>query len=187
MIIGYYFFVGKEKEPKFKLLFSKEKINRRVVELGKEIAADYEGEELIVVGILKGAFMFMADLIREIESAILKVDFMRVSSYGSGQESSRQPKIVQDLSMDISGKHVLIVEDIVDTGYSMKTLLKILEARGPASLKTCAFLSKPDRREVEVSIDYLGFEIPDVWVEGYGLDTDHLARNKPNIVIRSEG
>lgn len=176
----------KEQGPKFESLFNKEKINRRVVELGEEITADYKGEELILVGILKGAFMFMADLVREIDIP-LKVDFMEISSYGSGQESSRQPKIDKDLSMDISGEHVLIVEDIVDTGYSMKTLLEILEARSPASLKICSFLSKPDRREVEVTIDYLGFEIPDVWVEGYGLDTDQKGRNNPEIVIRSEG
>jgi hypoxanthine phosphoribosyltransferase len=133
------------------------------------------------VGILKGSFVFMADLARELDPEIQpEFDFMAVSSY-NGKKSSGQPKIEKDLNIDIKDRNVLVVEDIVDTGYSFETLLKILKARNPSTLKTCALLSKPDRREVDVPVDYKGFEIPDKWVEGFGLDTDQLNRNLPDI------
>jgi len=168
------------------VLIPKEEIAQRVRELGEQISRDYEGRKPVLVGILKGSFIFLADLLRELDPNLqAEIDFMAVSSYGSKQESSRQPKIGKDLNTDIEGRHVIVVEDIVDTGYSFKVLLDILKARNPASLKTCALVSKPDRREVEVPIDYLGFTIKDVWVEGYGLDTNQDNRGLKDIVFRT--
>ncbi|MBI1864122.1 hypoxanthine phosphoribosyltransferase [Candidatus Woesebacteria bacterium] len=139
----------------------------------------------MLVGILKGSFIFLADLARKLDPTLqAEVDFMAVTSYGTDQVSSRNPRIIKDLTTDITKRHVLLVEDIVDTGYSIDTLLGILKARNPASLKVCALVSKPDRREKEVQIDYLGFRIPDVWVEGYGMDTDERNRGLPNIAFR---
>jgi len=167
------------------VLFSREEISMRVAELGKKISEDYKDKRPLLVGILKGSFIFLADLAREIDPDIgAQIDFMEVSSYGAGKESSGDPKIVKDVSQDIRGRNVIVVEDIVDTGYSFATLLAILKSRGPLSLKTCALLSKPDRREVDVPIDYLGFTIKDEWVEGYGLDTDQDFRGLPDIVFR---
>ena len=166
-------------------LFDEKTIHKRVVELGKQISADYKGRKPILVGVLKGSFIFLGDLIREIDAEVgVEVDFMAVSSYGSGTESSRQPKIDKDVSVSIEGRNVIVVEDMVDTGYSFETLLAILQSRNPASLKTCVLLSKPSRREVEVQIDYLGFEIEDKWVEGYGMDTNEEYRELKNIVYR---
>jgi len=169
------------------VLLDREVIAKRVVELGKEISVDYRGKKPLLVGILKGSFIFMADLLREIDPQVgAQVDFMAVTSYGFGKESSRQPKIEKDLSIDIKGRHVIITEDIVDMGYSFETLLAILSSRQPASLKTCALLSKPDRREVDVPIDYLGFTIENKWIEGYGIDTDEDFRGLKDVVFRRE-
>lgn len=174
-----------ETELNQEILLSREIISERVAELGRQISEDYKDKKPLLVGILKGSFIFLADLIRNIDPAVgAQVDFMEVSSYGSGKESSGDPKITKDLGIDIRGRNIIVVEDIVDTGYSFNTLLAILRSRGPASLKTCAFLSKPDRREVDVPIDYLGFTIEDKWVEGYGLDTDQDFRGLSDIVYR---
>jgi hypoxanthine phosphoribosyltransferase len=177
--------VGVERGPEDgvnrEILIHREDIAQRVRQLGKKISEDYEGKKPIIVGILKGSIVFLSDLIRELDPNLQpQIDFMEVSSY-SGTESSRAPKIGKDLTIDITGKHVLVVEDIVDTGYSFDTLLGILSARNPASLKTCALISKPDSREVEVPINYLGFAVGDVWIVGYGMDTDQLGRNLPDI------
>ena len=164
---------GVERE----VLVKKDKIAERVEELGVQISKDYKDKNPILVGVLKGSFIFLGDLMRKLDPDLkAEVDFMEISSYGSGKESSRQPKFNKDLSTNIEGRHVIVVEDIVDTGYSFDSLLKILKARNPASLKTCALVSKPDRREVEVPIDYLGFTIDDVWIEGNGMDTDQKYR-----------
>lgn len=166
---------------------TKEEIKERVSQLAEEIARDYEGKELLLVGVLKGAVPFTADLMRELYEKgydELEVDFIAVSSYGQGTQSSKQPRIVKDLEESIEGRHVLIVEDIVDTGYSFDTLLRIFQARNPASLKTCAFISKPARREKEVPIDYLGMKVEDEWLEGYGMDTNEKGRGYPFIGIR---
>lgn len=166
-------------------LISEEEIAKRVRELSDQISHDYKGKKPVLVSILKGSIIFLGDLLRNLDPDLLaEIDFMEVSSYGSRQESSRQPKIGKDLSTNIDGRHVIVVEDIVDTGYSFDSLLKILKARNPASLKTCVLLSKPDRREKEVPIDYLGFEIPNVFVMGYGMDEDQKYRGLPDIDFR---
>ena len=166
-------------------LVSKDQIALRVHELGEQITNDYKDKNLLLIGVLKGSFIFMADLVREINLNDIEIDFIGISSYGQKTESSRAPKFTKDTSINIEGRHILIVEDIVDTGYSFKTLLAILNSRNPASIKTCSLLSKPDKREVEVSIDYLGFTIGDKWVEGYGIDTKERFRGQPNITSRT--
>ena len=176
-----------KKDFTHEVLLNREKIAKRVKELGGKISHDYKDTKPLFVGVLKGSFIFLADLLREIDPVLeAQVDFMAISSYGSGTESSGQPKIEKDLSMDIKDRDVILVEDIVDTGYSFKTLLAILSSRGPSSLKTCALLSKPDRREVEVPVDYLGFVIENKWIEGYGTDTDEEFRGLKDIVYRKE-
>jgi len=155
-----------------------ETIAARVAELGREIASDHEGEPLHLVCVLNGAFVFMADLVRAIDLP-LSVDFLSVSSYGSGTKTTGQVKLIKDLDLDIHDKHVILVEDIVDTGLTMRYLLDYLAAHQPRSVKVAALLSKPARREVEVPVHYLGFTIEDAFVYGYGLDVDHLYRNVP--------
>jgi hypoxanthine phosphoribosyltransferase len=184
---GIKMFVERKPPAGIEKHITRQEIEERVGELAKQISKDYEGKELLLVGVLKGAVLFTSDLMRELYSEGLddfEVDFIAVSSYGEETQSSRQPRIVKDLDEDIEGRHVLIVEDIVDTGYSFDTLLRILQARNPASLKTCAFISKPSRREKEVPIDYLGMEVENVWVEGYGMDTSEKGRGYPFIGIR---
>lgn len=175
-----------EKDNQWEILYSEEVIRARVKELALEIAEDYSGKKLLVVCVLRGAFIFTADLVRELAERLpdLEIDFMALSSYGSGEESSHAPRIEKDLNTDIEGWDCLLVEDIVDTGYSFEKLLKLLQARNPKSLKTCALLSKPDRREVEVPIDYLGFSIKNRWVEGYGLDYKQKGRGRKDIVAK---
>ncbi len=177
----------KDREPKSEVLITEKEIGKKVKELAKQIARDYRGEKIILIGVLKGAFIFISDLIREISriNPNVEVDFIRVSSYGSDTESSREPIIQMDVHSPLRDQNVILVEDIVDTGYSLKTLIAILKAREPKSLKTCALLSKDDRREVEVHLDYLGFHIPDVWVEGYGLDSNQTGRGNPCIVTKN--
>src|SRR5690606_33863413 len=157
---------------------SQEAIAQRVVELGEEIRADHEGLDLHLICVLNGAFVFMADLVRAIDMH-LSVDFLAVSSYGSDTKTSGEVKLVKDLDLSLAGKHVILVEDIVDTGLTMKYLLGYLEGRHPASVKVASLLSKPSRRQVEVPVDYLGFTIDDAFVYGYGLDVDHHYRNMP--------
>ncbi len=173
------------KENERSTLISETELSSRIKELSRQITNDYRGKNLLLVGVLKGSFVFLADLVREIDLPDAEVDFIEISSYGTETESSRNPKFVKDTSLSVSGRHVLIVEDIVDTGYSFKTLLSVFESRGVASLKTCALLSKPGKREVEVPIDYLGFEIGDKWVEGFGIDTKEKYRGLKYVASRN--
>jgi len=175
----YILFVEREQ------LVSKDQIATRVRELGEQITKDYKDKDLLLIGVLKGSFIFLADLVREIDLDDIEIDFIGISSYGQKTESSRAPKFTKDTSINIEGRNILIVEDIVDTGYSFKTLIAILKSRNPSSIKTCALLSKPDKREVEVPIDYLGLTIGDKWVEGYGIDTKEKFRGQPNITSRT--
>ena len=153
---------------------------RRVEELGERISADYEGRDLFLVGVLKGAVFFLSDLMRCLTVAC-EVDFMAVSSYGSSTDSSGVVRILKDLDASIEGREVLIVEDIVDSGLTLSYLLRTLRARDPASLEVCALLTKPERRKVELPIRYVGFEIPNRFAVGYGLDHAERYRNLPYV------
>jgi len=164
------------------ILFSRERIGNRVVELAGQISRDYEGRELLLVGILKGAFIFMADLIRGI-SVPCQVDFVRLASYGCGSKSSGEVRFTKDLETPIEGRDVLIVEDIVDTGLTLSCLVKVLQERRPASLRVCAFLDKKERRQVPFEADYVGFAIPDAFVVGYGLDYNEDFRFLPDVCV----
>lgn len=162
------------------VLFTRDDIAKRVAELGAEITRDYEGKDLIVVGILKGAGVFMSDLIREINSPI-RIDFMSVSSYGNSTVSSGIVRITNDLHQDIQGCSVLIVEDIIDTGNTLHYLREYLKNRGAEDVKICALLDKPSRRQVEVPVEYVGFEVEDRFIIGYGIDYAEKYRNLPFI------
>ena len=155
-------------------------IEENVARIAREISRDYQGERILLIGILKGSFIFLADLARRLNVAHA-VDFMAVSSYGASATASGEVRIIMDLRTFIRDKHVIIVEDIVDTGHTLVYLQRLLEARRPASLRSCVLLSKPSRRQVDVSIDYLGFEIPDRWIVGYGLDFADRFRTLPYI------
>ena len=157
-------------------LVAKEDLQRRIAELGAEISRDYEGRELIMVGVLKGAVLFLADLMRNIEVPC-EIDFMAVSSYGSQTDSSGVVRILKDLDAPIEGRDVLIVEDIIDSGLTLQYLMRNLRARGPASLEVCALLTKPERLRVDLSPRYIGFEIPNRFAVGYGLDHAQQYRN----------
>ncbi len=171
---------------KLSLLIDEGKIKERVRDLAVEIEKDLgEAEDLIVVGLLKGAFVFTADLVREIKRHV-KVDFMWVSSYGAGMESSGELKIKKDLDMDIEGRAVLLVDDILDTGITLKEVHRILLDRRPAVLRSCVLLDKKERRKVNYSADYVGFEVPDKFLVGYGLDWGDLGRNLPGIYAVEE-
>lgn len=161
-------------------MLTEKEIKDKVKDLAEQINREYEGKEVIVVGILKGCFVFISDLVRHLKGSV-QVHFMQVSSYGQGTESRGTVRIKKDLSVDIAGKHVIIAEDIVDSGNTLVQLLPILQERGPASLKVCALLSKPDRRQVEYDADYTGFVIPDKFIVGYGLDCDEQFRQLPYI------
>ena len=153
-------------------MISEEDVKSRIVALGKEITAFYQAKQinkLIVVGLLRGSFMFMADLVRELKLPI-EIEFMTTSSYGSGMTTNHDVRISKDLEGDIRGEHVLIVEDIIDTGYTLEKVREILNLREPASLAICTLLDKPSRREVQVPVEWVGFEIPDEFVVGYGID-----------------
>ncbi len=163
---------------------SERRLAARVRALGRSIRADYRGRDLVLVGVLKGSFIFMADLARAIDLP-LTCDFMRVSSYGSRTTSSGSIKMEFDLSQPVKGKHVLLVEDIVDTGWTLDHVLKELRRKKPASLRLAALLHKPERTRVEVPIDYLGFTIPDRFVVGYGLDFDGRYRNLRHLAVLS--
>lgn len=165
------------------VLIPEEEAKEIVDRLGKEISRDYEGKNLVLVSVLKGAVVFMADLMRAIDIP-LSIDFMVVSSYAK-TESTGTVKIIKDLDLDLTGKDILIVEDILDTGRTLASLMKILEMRNPASLKICTFLDKPDRRVADISADYTGKVIPDEFVVGYGLDYDEEYRNLPYVGIYS--
>jgi hypoxanthine phosphoribosyltransferase len=166
-------------------LVSQEDLERRVRELGAEISRDYAGKELFLVGVLKGAVFFLSDLMRCIEVPC-EVDFMAVASYGSSTDSSGVVRILKDLDATIEGKDVLIVEDIIDSGLTLSYLLRTLKAREPRSLEVCALLTKPERREVDLPIRYTGFEIPNRFVIGYGLDHAERYRNLPYVAVLQE-
>jgi hypoxanthine phosphoribosyltransferase len=163
-------------------LLSRETIDARVRELGAQIKADYEGKNMLLVCVLKGSFVFAADLARAIDLP-MKIDFLGTRSYGDGTESSGVVQITQDLSRPIEDVHVLLVEDIVDSGLTIAHLLKLLRTRNPASLKVCSLLHKPSRAKIEVPIDYLGFTIEDRFVVGYGLDHAEVYRNLPYLGV----
>lgn len=167
-----------------KILLTGEEIRARVAELGKEISRDYAGKEILVIGILKGAMVFLADLVRNI-TVTTKFDFMAVSSYGFSTKSSGVVRILKDLDHSIEGSHILIVEDIIDTGLTLNYLVDNLKSRGPASLKICTLLDKPSRREAPVDISYNGFSIPDEYVVGYGMDFNGYYRNLPYVMVLS--
>ncbi len=162
------------------VLISKEQLEKRVSELGAQISKDYEGKTILLIGILKGSVPFMADLMRHIDGDV-EIDFMSVSSYGSSTKSSGVVRIIKDLDKSIEGKHVIIVEDIVDSGLTLSYLKSHLLSRHPASLKVCTMLDKPARRKVEFTPDYCGFEIEDKFIVGYGLDFDQKFRHLPYI------
>ncbi len=173
---------------KTKILISEKQITARVKALAKGIVKDYKGLDLTLVGVLDGAYILMSDLSKELYKLGLKnfeVAFIGISSYGSSRESSKNPLITKDLGLDILKKHVLLVEDIVDTGWSLDFLQRYLSERKPASLKTLVLLSKKERREIKVPIEYIGFKIENKWVEGYGLDTDYKGRGNPDIIEKS--
>ena len=165
-----------------RVLFSEEQLRQRVEELAAQITADYQGKQPLLVSVLRGSFVFMADLTRRIDLPCT-VDFMSVSSYGSGTKSSGQVQITKDLSDDIEGRDVIVVEDILDSGNTLFYLLQILQARAPASIRLCTLLDKPERRVKPVSAHYSGFTIPDAFVVGYGLDYAERYRNLPYIGI----
>lgn len=165
-----------------KVMISEEEIAQKIKELGKQLTKDYEGSDLMVVGILKGCMLFLSDLVREIKLP-LTMDFMVVSSYGSATKSSGVVRIIKDLERDIENKDILIVEDIVDTGLTLSYLIENLKSRNPKSVKVCSLLDKPDRRKVDVNIEYTGFVIPDEFVIGYGLDYAEVYRNLPYVCV----
>ena len=166
---------------KIDILISEAEITARINELAHQITQDYaQTKQLVVVGLLRGSFVFIADLVRHLDVPV-EVDFMTVSSYGNKMESSRQVRIIQDLETVIEDRDVLIVEDIIDTGHTLSQVIEILATRQPKSLKICTLLNKPSRREVDVPIDWVGFEIPDEFVIGYGIDYAQQGRNLPHI------
>ncbi len=165
-----------------RVLLPEEELNERIQTLGREISRDYEGRQVHMICVLKGGSFFMCDLAKRI-SVPVSLEFMSVSSYGSGTKSGGVVKIVKDLDEPIKDKDVLVVEDIVDSGRTLSYLLEMLMARGPRSLKLCTLLDKPDRRVVDVNVDYTGFQIPDEFVVGFGLDYDQRYRNLPYIGV----
>ena len=164
------------------ILFTEDQIQDKLAELAKQIEADYEGKDILMVGILRGAVMVMADLARTFHRHV-EMDWMAVSSYGAGTQSSGVVRIVKDLDTDLTGRHVLIVEDIIDSGLTLSWLLGNLESRGAESVEICALLRKPDAAKVEVTVKYLGFDIPNQFVVGYGLDYAERYRNLRDVAI----
>ena len=168
------------------VLIEEDSLQQRIRELGREVSADYRGKELLLVGVLKGAVFFMADLMRSI-TVPCEIDFMAISSYGASTDSSGVVRILKDLDINIEGRDVLVVEDIIDSGLTLSYLIRNLESREPASLEVCALMTKPERREIDVPVRYVGFEIPNRFVIGYGLDYAERYRNLPYIgVLRAD-
>lgn len=165
---------------KVEVLIEESEVQKRIREIAEEISKDYEGKEVLLICILKGSVMFTCELAKRIKCPVL-FDFMSVSSYGDGTESSGRVKIIKDLDDNIEGKDVIVIEDIIDSGRTLKFLMEVLEVRNPRSLKLCTLLDKPDRRVVDVKVDYTGFKIPDEFVVGYGLDYAQKYRNLPYI------
>ena len=175
------------KDPAIgEILVQQDDLAHRVKTLGAQISSEYEGRSLLLVGVLKGAFFFLSDLMRSLEVPC-EVDFMAVASYGSSTDSSGVVRILKDLDASIEGRDVLIVEDIVDSGLTLSYLMRTLKAREPATLEVCALLTKPERRKVELPIRYVGFEIPNRFVIGYGLDHAERYRNLPYVAVLAEG
>ena len=164
------------------VLVDRAEIRKMVTALGKKISGDYEGKDLILVGVLKGGVVFLADLMREI-TVPMEIDLISVSSYGASTKSSGVVRIMKDVDMTVTGKHVLIVEDIVDTGLTLKHLKELFYTRGPASVRVCAAFDKPSRREADLEVEYKGIEIPDRFVVGYGLDYKGKYRNLPDLCV----
>ena len=164
------------------ILIDEEALRSRIADLGEEVSAFYEGQELLLVGVLKGAVFFMADLMRHL-TVPCEVDFMAISSYGAATDSSGVVRILKDLDINIESRHVLVVEDIIDSGLTLSYLIRNLESRSPASLEVCALLTKPARREIEVEVRWVGFEIPNRFVIGYGLDFAERYRNLPYVGV----
>lgn len=167
------------------VLIGKDKISARIKQMAAEISRDYEGKDLLLVGVLKGGWMYMADLVREL-TIDCDVDFMMVSSYGSGTESSGEVKVLKDLSRDCRGRNVLIVEDIIDSGVTLSKLRDAIAARQAQSVEITALLSKPSRRKTQVEVKYVGFEIPDKFVVGYGMDFAEKLRGLPEVCVLKE-
>ena len=167
------------------ILIDEETLASRVAELGAEVSADYVGRDLLLIGVLKGAVFFMADLMRHL-TVPCEVDFMAISSYGDATDSSGIVRILKDLDINIEGRDVLVVEDIIDSGLTLSYLIRNLESREPASLEVCALLTKPSRREIDVPVRYVGFEIPNKFVVGYGLDFAERYRNLPYVGVLDE-
>ena len=170
------------KDAVGEVLIEQEPLQARIAELGAEISSEYEGRDLLLVGVLKGAVFFMADLMREL-TIPCEIDFMAISSYGAATDSSGVVRILKDLDTNIAGRDVLVVEDIIDSGLTLSYLMRSLKARKPASLEICALLTKPERREIEVPVKFVGFEIPNKFVIGYGLDFAERYRNLPYVAV----
>lgn len=164
------------------VLYNERVLEEKITQIGKQITSDYQGKELLMIGVLKGANVFMADLMRKI-SIPVSIDYIAVSSYGLSTESSGVVKIIKDLDESIENKHVLIVEDIIDTGLTLHYLCDNLLSRKPKSLKICTLLDKPERRKVDITVDYKGFDIPDEFIIGYGIDYAEKYRNLPYVAI----
>lgn len=167
------------------ILYNEGELRDKIRQMGAKISTDYHGKELILIGVLKGSVVFMADLIREI-SIPCKMDFMAVSSYGSSTETSGVVRILKDLDFDIQGKNVLIVEDIIDSGVTLKYLMKYLSSRKPNSIEIICLLNKPDRRKVDIEVKYLGYNVPDYFLVGFGLDFAEKYRNLPYVGVLKE-
>lgn len=174
-----------ETKDNIKVLISEEELQKRVKQIAQEISKDYAGQDLLLIGVLKGSFIFLADLVRNLDIHVA-VDFMGTSSYGASTKSSGEVRITKDLEQSVAGRHVLLVEDIVDTGLTLRYLLDTLRTRQPASLKVCALLDKPARRRVRVNLDYYGFIIPNAFVVGYGLDYQEKYRGLPYVGVLSD-
>jgi hypoxanthine phosphoribosyltransferase len=164
------------------ILVDEETLRNRVSELGEEISRDYAGRDLLLIGVLKGAVFFMADLMRQL-TVPCEIDFMAISSYGASTDSSGVVRILKDLDINIEGREVLVVEDIIDSGLTLSYLMRNLEARQPATLEVCALMTKPERRQIDVPVRYIGFEIPNRFVIGYGLDFAERYRNLPYVGV----
>ncbi len=163
------------------VMISQKELEEKIEELGKKITMDYKGKEILVIGVLKGACIFLSDLIKKIDNDKLSIDFMAVSSYGASTKSTGVVRIIKDLDTSIEGKNVLIVEDIIDTGLTLHYLFDNLKSRNPESLKICTLLDKPERREIDITADYAGFQVPNKFIVGYGLDYEERYRNLPYI------
>ena len=173
------------KETIGTVMITQQEIYEKAVEIGKRITSDYAGKEIVLVGILRGAVLWMADIMKNINLDMI-IDFMAVSSYGASTKTSGIVKINKDLDTDIEGKHVIIVEDIIDSGVTLNYLMGYFESRGAASIRICTLLNKPKGRRVDIDVDYIGFEVEDIFIVGYGLDYDQRYRNLPYITWLKE-